>query len=174
VVICAAVGESCGVCQPEANAKERHARDGSLRYERIVTTPNNNDTTTSNNVPIITLDSIANQITPLGLLHIDVEGWEPSVLKGARQVLTETATLKPSLNSSNNNNHRYPCYIIAEAWTEKECLRRRVRGNAEEAIVGVMQDEINSSIALLGNTISQFERLDDIVDVERNLVYVHR
>lgn len=203
-VICAAVGDSMGVVRPASNAKERATRDGSLRYEYFPSkkkvleavgecadraaegneSENTSNTvkepindcatesagdTTNKRIPIITLDSIISQISPLGMLHIDVEGWESNVLRGAKKALT---TLPEGNNiNQKNDKHRFPCYVIAEAWTEKECLRRGVSGNAEGKIVRVMDDEVNDND---GDASFRFERIKDIVDIERNLVYVRK
>ena len=121
-------------------------------------------------VPIITLDSICDQISPLGMLHIDVEGWESNVLRGAKNSLTTFP--KQRTNKENNDtdsDDHYPCFIIAEAWTKKECLRRGVSGNAEEKIVRVME-EVNGGC----DARFRFQRIEDIVDIERNLVYVRK
>ena len=198
-VICSAVGDSIGVVQPASNAKERAKRDGSLRYEYYIpnqqrgmdaagqcvetsTTENTSSIepsnycdgelesrgdTSNNIIRVITLDSIIDQISPLGMLHIDVEGWESNVLRGAKKSLTRTI---PKHSNSNKKN-RFPCYVIAEAWTEKESLRRGVSGNAEEKIVRVMEDEVNDNDSGAGY---RFERINDIVDIERNLVYVRK
>ncbi len=196
-VLCAAVGDSIGVVQPASNAKERAKRDGSLRYEYIPnqqrdmdadgqcvetsTTENTSSNakepsnycdsetesrgdTSKNSIPMITLDSIIDQISPVGMLHIDVEGWESNVLRGAKKLLT-------TIPKYSNEKNRFPCYVIAEAWTEKESLRRGVLGNAEEKIVRVMENEVNDNGTGAGY---RFDRINDIVDIERNLVYVRK
>ena len=202
IIKCAAVGDTIGVVQPASNAKERAKRDGSLRYEychgcersNVVTDGANGAACKHHNsdddvqytktkemisdssksrgdtartiTPIITLDSIIDQISPLGMLHIDVEGWESNVLRGAKKSLTTI----PECNNRNVNCH-FPCFVIAEAWTKKESLRRGVPGNAEEKIVRVMEDEVNTKG---GDAQFLFERMDDIVDIERNLVYIRK
>jgi FkbM family methyltransferase len=198
-VRCAAVGDLIGIVRPASNAKERARRDGSLRYEyyqskerptadadvAAAKTPNEDGAKGSSNrnesdnsdgdtisegetsitsVPIITLDSIFDQIKPLGMLHIDVEGWESNVLRGAKKSLAHIPT------NADESGGSFPCFVIAESWTEKECLRRGVPGNAEEKIVRVMEDEVNPQ----GNAHFRFERTDDIVDIERNVCYVRK
>lgn len=126
---------------------------------------------TIKSIPIITLDSIFDQISPLGMLHIDVEGWESNVLRGAKQSLT---TVPDHCSNKDNNNDEsddcFPCFVVAEAWTKKQSLRRGVSGNAEEKIIRVMEDEVNDD----GDAGFRFERIDDIVDIERNLVYFRK
>ena len=147
--------------------KEKDSRNGTEEKEDSIPEGNGGetesrmDTSIRSGVPMITLDSIMDQISPLGLLHIDVEGWESNVLRGAKKVLTTASDSCP--HSS--------CFVIAEAWTEKESLRRGVSGNAEEKIVRVMRDEVNPMCHQHGVF---FERINDIVDVERNLVYLRK
>lgn len=150
-VLNVAAGDEICVVKPAVNAKVRAARDGSLRYEYC-------DGDSGGGVSMITLDSIADQISPIGMLHIDVEGWESNVLRGAKKIL----------QSVSSGDDGPPCFIIAEAWTEKESLRRGAEGDAEEKIVRVMEDEVN------GEGVRRFERVGDIVDVERNLVYIYK
>jgi FkbM family methyltransferase len=126
---------------------------------------------TINIIPIITLDSIFDQISPLGMLHIDVEGWESNVLRGAKKSLTTIPDhCSNKCNNDDESDDYFPCFIVAEAWTKKESLRRGVSGNAEEKIIGVMEDEVNDD----GDAGFRFERIDDIVDIERNLVYFRK
>mmetsp|Transcript_11635 Transcript_11635/g.21760 ORF Transcript_11635/g.21760 Transcript_11635/m.21760 type:complete len:361 (-) Transcript_11635:1809-2891(-) len=105
-------------------------------------------------VPMISLDSIQNEILPLGILHLDVEGWEAKVLRGAKEILNQVTNT---------------CYIIAEVWDEKDRRMRRTASSfhsdgsdPEEEILNIMKDY------------PQFERLDDIVDQERNLFFQSR
>jgi len=106
------------------------------------------------------------------MLHIDVEGWESNVLRGAKKLLTsipEHSNGDADDNDSNgSSNNAPPCFVIAEAWTERESLRRGVSGNAEEKIVSVMEHEF------FVEGVFEFVRVDDIVDIERNLVYARR
>ena len=55
---------------------------------------------------MITLDSINDQIEPVGFMHIDVEGWESKVLQGANAII-------------NNNN----TVIITECWDSSTSTR---------------------------------------------------
>ena len=124
-------------------------------------------------IPIITLDSIFDQISPLGMLHIDVEGWESNVLRGAKKSLTTIPYHCSNSNKCNNDDESddcFPCFVVAEAWTKKQSLRRGVPGNAEEKIIRVMEDEVNGD----SDAKFRFERIDDIVDIERNLVYFRK
>jgi len=169
-VVCAAVGDVIGTVRPAANAKDRARREGSLRYESHSEADGNND---AESTPMVTLDSMFDRLSPLGMLHIDVEGWESNVLRGAKKLLTGV----PETDCCRDNNHdddddAFPCcFVVAEAWTEKECLRRGVTGNSEEKIVDVMERELTEEKDDLD---FKFKRIDDIVDIERNIVYVRK
>ena len=164
-VLCAAVGDMLGTVRPAANAKHRARREGSLQYEYCPGVNDNNPKRDIEDTPIITLDSISDQLLPLGMLHIDVEGWESNVLRGAKKLLR-------SIPEKHNENDEFPpCFVIAEAWTEKECLRRGVSGNSEEKIVDVMENELRNED---DDVDFEFERIGDVVDIERNLVYIRK
>ena len=191
-VLCFAVGDRNQRVQEDPLRKERALLDGSLMYKElsIVDNGSNDDDNddekeedeeeTQTIVEMITLDSLliphvlqsdedcsvsnddddkvveeerrrqrrtTTTIGPLGLLHIDVEGWESRVLQGAKTLLSEP-------------NCSQPCFVIAEAWSDKDCQRRGVaEQNPVEQIEAVMASH------------KHFERQDDIVDIERNLVY---
>mmetsp|Transcript_35086 Transcript_35086/g.52370 ORF Transcript_35086/g.52370 Transcript_35086/m.52370 type:complete len:373 (-) Transcript_35086:271-1389(-) len=157
-VYCVAVGDGSRTVQPDPRKKDRALLDGSLMYKEIQqhsTTDNDvhdddddddNNTPTENAVEMIALDSLIHQLSPLGFLHIDVEGWEYKVIQGAQTLIESSSST--------------PCYILAESWKEKDCKRRGiVDADPEELIDGVMKE------------FQDFVRLDDIVDIERNLVY---
>eukprot|EP00536_Pseudo-nitzschia_multiseries_P017035 jgi/Psemu1/292813/fgenesh1_pg.1348_\ len=170
-VVCAAVGDVLGTVRPAANAKDRARREGSLRYEACSGSDGiNAKSGIIESTPMITLDSMFDELSPLGLLHIDVEGWESNVLRGATRLLTAV----PNMDCRDNHHDDFeftPCFVIAEAWTQKECLRRGVSGNSEEKIVSVMEQELREENQGLS---FEFERGDDIVDIERNIVYIRK
>jgi len=91
---------------------------------------------------MISLDSINNQIEPVGFMHIDVEGWESKVLEGANTII-------------NNNN----TIIVTECWDPATSLRLGFNENPEKQILDVM------------NQHKKYKQLPDIVDHERNLVF---
>lgn len=97
---------------------------------------------------MISLDSIKDEILPLGLLHLDVEGWESKALLGASDILRETTT---------------DCYIICEVWDERD-RKMRKKAIREDTLAG------RDVLTLMGK-FPQFERTDDIVDQERNLFF---
>lgn len=121
---------------------------------------------------MISLDSMYDIIMPLGLLHLDIEGWEPAALRGASTILTDT---KKKLKSS------FSCYIICEVWDSKDEKRRSLAVRRESTtIIGKNSKNNNdkkhhysSSKAVLDIMIthSHFERLQDIVDQERNMFF---
>jgi len=100
-------------------------------------------------IAMISLDSMKNEINPLGLLHLDVEGWEARALHGANEILSEI---------------KDTCYIVCEVWDEKD---RKKRHKAVVDAEGKPGDAVLAAI----EAYSQFERLDDIVDQDRNLFF---
>lgn len=103
-------------------------------------------------VRMISLDSMQSEILPLGILHLDVEGWEAKALKGAKEILCQV-----------NNT----CYIIAEVWGEKD---RKMRRRASPLLHSDGCDPQEEILNFMKNH-SQFHRLEDIVDQERNLFF---
>ena len=93
------------------------------------------------NISMIKLDDVRSQIEPVGMMHIDVEGWEAYVLKGATKILE-------------NNNP----YLILECWSGDYSYSRGFSKCPEEDILNEMKKY-------------NFERKDDLVDEERNLVF---
>lgn len=103
-------------------------------------------------VKMISLDSIQNEILPLGILHLDVEGWEARAIRGANEILSQ-------VNKT--------CYIIAEVWDEKDRKMRRRASSTFNTDGSIPEEEILTIM----NDHPQFLRLDDIVDQERNLFF---
>lgn len=77
------------------------------------------------------------------ILHIDVEGWEPKVLRGAHNLI---------------NNARCST-VIVECWTSEQSIERGFSETPQHDILYEMKQFNNAS------------RLDDIIDNERNLVF---
>jgi len=94
-------------------------------------------------VKIMTLDSIRELVHPAGLIHIDVEGWEPKVLEGASTILDTSGLL-----------------VIAECWDGETSKKRGFSESPEEDIVAAMDTYAGT-----------YERLEDLEDAERNLVF---
>lgn len=146
-VIQAAVGDKEQLVIPDPKAKERAICNGSLMYQTVAISDENPLASQDDDtVPMITLDSLQERICSLGILHIDVEGWESQVLMGAIELLSRKCGT--------------PCYIIAEAWTPAQSQRRSGLDDAQGSIVQAITAHHAS-----------FERVDDIVDVERNVVF---
>jgi hypothetical protein len=100
-------------------------------------------------ISMISLDSIKHEILPLGLLHLDVEGWESRALNGSTEILSETTNT---------------CFVICEVWDEKD---RKKRHKAIIDAEGKPGDDVLAAMEMY----PQFERLDDVVDHERNLFF---
>ena len=100
-------------------------------------------------IRMISLDSIKSEILPVGLLHLDVEGWEPQALNGATSILEEM---------------KDTCFIICEVWDDKD---RRRRKNAIADNIVTAEDEIVDIMARFPH----FIRQEDIIDQDRNLFY---
>jgi FkbM family methyltransferase len=95
------------------------------------------------------LDDFYDLIHPLGFLHLDVEGWEAQALNGASALLSAPV---PGGR----------CYVLAECFTFEEA-RRRGPGFSlaqEHDIMSIM------------NKFPDFIRGEDLVDEERNLLFV--
>ncbi len=103
---------------------------------------------------MISLDSMMEEILPLGFLHLDVEGWEVEALRGADKILKETNNV---------------CYVVCEVWDIKDKKRRHlaVRDTLTEDGDGEPGHGVLTSMAAY----PQFERLPDIVDQDRNMFF---
>jgi hypothetical protein len=104
------------------------------------------------NTPMISLDSIKEEILPLGFLHLDVEGWEARALNGAQEIISQ-------INDT--------CFIVAEIWDEKDCKKRQKAVINPDCRPG---DDVLASMM----PFDQFERLADIVDQDRNLFFKYK
>lgn len=106
-----------------------------------------NDNVDIENIKMISLDSMAEEIGKLGLLHLDIEGWEARALKGASNIL---------------RGIDHTCFIIAEVWDDRDLKKRH------KAVLDPRPDD---EILEIMSTFSNFERKEDIVDQERNLFF---
>lgn len=93
------------------------------------------------------LDDYFEAIHPVGFLHIDVEGWEAKVLRGASKLLTSVSSR---------------CYILAETFNPREARRRGP---------GFSQTHEEDILEVMSNFPS-FSRGEDVIDGERNLFFV--
>lgn len=91
------------------------------------------------------LNEFLDLITPVGIMHVDVEGWETKVLLGADKIL--------------ENVDICPKYVILECWSSKDSIRRGFSNDPEFDIINEM------------NKYSHYNRIEDIIDCEKNLVY---
>lgn len=100
----------------------------------------------SGDVDIIRIDDIKDLISPIGIMHIDTEGWEGLVLKGSHDVLSDT---------------KNKMYIIVEnaRWLD-------VYFNDEKKMLKYSEDRLMEIIENYN-----YIRLDDIYDEENNLVF---
>ena len=72
-------------------------------------------------IKTIRLDSIKNQVEPVGIMHIDTEGWESEVLTGASELIYNTI------------------YIIAECWLPEQSINRGFSDDPERDIIAIMK-----------------------------------
>lgn len=102
-------------------------------------------------IKILRLDDIQNELINIGMIHIDTEGWEIEVLKGSHNIL---------------NNIKNNFILICECWSDDEAIKQKKRGRTNNIL------SINPRKDIL-NLINKynFERLDDIVDKQTNLVF---
>ena len=92
---------------------------------------------------VITINSIKTLVSPVGIMHVDVEGWESKVLKGASEILKT-----PGL------------FVIAECWEAETSKHRGFSESPEKDISLAMQEHAGPH-----------ERQPDLHDEEKNLVY---
>jgi FkbM family methyltransferase len=104
------------------------------------------------NIKIIKLDNIENIITPIGLIHIDTEGWELEVLKGLHNIL-----------SMKNNNF----ILICECWNDKISKKQNNLGRTN----GILTITPEKDILNLMNKYINVVRLENITDKEKNIVF---
>ena len=90
-----------------------------------------------------TLDNYRDVLSPVGHLHLDVEGWEASVIKGARNLL-----------------HENRCTLLAEVWGPEDAKKRGFSTTAEEDIDTQMRKH------------PHFQRAGFIRDGNTNVLYV--
>lgn len=107
--------------------------------------------TDNGEIDILKLNDIKDIISPVGIMHIDTEGWELSVLQGASEIL----------NDKNND-----MYIIAECWDNNTSEAQIKSGRAKGIISSTPENDII-------NEMSKYSiiRLDNIIDEDRNLVF---
>lgn len=103
------------------------------------------------NVETIALDDIAFTISPVGLMHVDVEGWEASVLKGSSKLL---------------NDPQNQCHVLLECWDEATSLGEFVRGRVKGVMSATPEKDIVDEMQKFNHV-----RLPDIVEHEKNLVF---
>jgi FkbM family methyltransferase len=127
------------------------------------------------NIPMISLDSMKDDIMPLGFLHLDVEGWESQALLGASAILQQT------LSNS---------YIICEVWDKKDRMRRKKAiesqtqygtnipsnslcddGHGEKEQHNAKYISPENELVSIMSKYPQFQRQDDIVDQDHNLFF---
>ena len=104
-----------------------------------------------NGIQIMKLDSIESIITPIGIMHIDTEGWELEVLKGSHNLL----------------NNKKNCFIlVCECWPDETALEQKERGRAYDVMSATPKKDTLNLISKY-----DFERLEDIIDLDENLVF---
>ena len=150
--------EAVAVAETEAGTRAGGATDdgggcsGSCSGADSTSDPTDSDSDSSSidapdpsSFPMISLDSLLSTLSPVSFLHLDVEGWEARALLGATSLLAAAA--------------HTPCTIVAEVWSAKEALRR---GSSPTPAA-----DIAEALA----PFPHFQRLPDLVDQERNVVY---
>ena len=116
----------------------------------------NNDNNDNNYIKIMRLDDIQNILMPIGLMHIDTEGWELEVLKGSHQIL----------KSVNGEGIKEGLILICECWSDDISMNEKKRGRA----YNIMSETPRKDILNLINNYN-FNQLDDIIDLDTNLVF---
>lgn len=103
------------------------------------------------NVNVITLNSIKNILMPVGILHIDTEGWERAVLEGCSELF----------NDSINTIH-----IFAECWSNETAAAQVSRGRGVGIATSTPENDIVNEMKKYKST-----RLNNLWDGETSLVF---
>ena len=96
------------------------------------------------------LDFVLDEIKPLKCLHLGVEGWGTYVLRGAGV----------ALHSVDDT-----CFVVCEVWDERDRKRRHISPSGTPIVFGPPCDDVLAATAEHSN----FERIEDIVDQDKNL-----
>lgn len=104
-----------------------------------------------NDIEIMRMDDIQDIIKPIGLMHVDTEGWELEVLKGSHNILSKT-----------DNSFILICECWISSIAEKQIRKGRTNGimssNPKKDIISIISKY-------------NYEKLEDINDEELNLVF---
>lgn len=105
----------------------------------------------NNGIKIMKIDDIQKIIEPIGLMHVDTEGWEIEVLRGSHNIL------------SNQLNH---FILIAEYWSDSVARTEKRRGRTNN----IVSDSPRNDII---NLVSKYKchQLSDIIDRDENVVF---
>lgn len=103
------------------------------------------------NVNVITLNSIKNILMPVGILHIDTEGWERVVLEGCSEIF----------NNSTNTIH-----IFAECWSNQTASEQVAKGRGVGVATSTPENDIVNEMSKYRST-----RLPNLWDGETSLVF---
>lgn len=100
----------------------------------------------SDGIEVIKIDDINNIIEPVGLMHVDTEGWEIEVLKGSNKIL---------------NNEKNSLILICECWSDKIAKSEKNRGRSYNIMSATPRKDILNLISKYN-----FKQLEDIIDSE--------
>ena len=106
----------------------------------------------SGNVEIIKIDDVKDIVSPVAVMHVDTEGWEAEVLRGAYETM---------------NDHLNKLVIILECWGDKTAENQIERGGAEGIATATPEKDILREMSKLKSV----KQMADLVDKERNLVF---
>ena len=107
--------------------------------------------TDNGSIKILKLDDIENEISPIGLIHSDIEGWELEMIKGCHNIL---------------NNKKNKFILICECW-EDWVVKYKKRTCVFNNMISLTPEK--SIIELISNY--NYKQLENINDNEKNLVF---
>lgn len=105
----------------------------------------------NNGIRIIKIDDIQKIIEPVGLMHIDTEGWEVEVLRGCHNILS---------------NQINKLVLIAESWSDSTAIQQKRRGRTNNIVSNSPRTDIINLISKY-----TFKRFPDIIDKDDNIVF---
>lgn len=100
---------------------------------------------------ITTLNEIKDKIEPIGFIHIDTEGWESAVIRGASSILA---------------NPINKMFLVVECWDNRTALQQMLKKRSPGVMSPTPQKDINEEVSKYDSN-----NIGTIFEEEYNLFY---